>query len=706
MSNNPTSKLLTFQSLISDCKYEVVLPIIQRDYAQGREGKEELRENFLNSLHGAVTTGEKLELDFVYGDVRKGIFKPLDGQQRLTTLFLLHWYAATKNPSITNTENILSKFTYETRTSSREFCENLVSKGINYDETKSVSELIVDSSWFFLSWKRDPTIQSMLKMLDAIHEKFKAENETLWDRLNNISFHFIELQDFGLSDDLYIKMNARGKPLTEFENFKAKFEQFIEHNKWEDRMDLKDTFAHKIDTVWTDLFWKHRKTKKSLIDFEILTFFSALAIESYALNNNDEKVRQLYNNPSQIKVEDFENKDLFDYLLETLDLYSKENFDCLKLEKVPMWNYNNDSTLFLEIIKNNSNDINGRYIGATYAQRILFAAQTKYLIDNQNIDENFQNWMRFARNIVEHSTIDSPTTYINAIKALYTLLPFKVNILQNLKDGNCDNVRFFGTQIKEEKIKAILILNNPGMNWNMQIDHAEDHGLFRGNIGFLFNNAENSNFDIFKKWKEKAFEFFYEKGVTNLYKTNSILMRSLISRFDKWGLLWDKMPFDSSKENWSRLLKNSKIIFYLQIILDTERIEDLENMVLQDSNMGEPTHRLVHEDLYKSLILNVIPEGSFLRWEYNNYILYPYNTRAEWKKYVIGNDRNKILSEHYDKISTDQRLKFDEKLLSYFWGWDIYFQYQNIKYVWKYNDKIINVNTDKEEIIDLFLTKI
>ena len=183
-------------------------------------------------------------------------------------------------------------------------------------------------------------------------------------------------------------------------------------------------------------------------------------------------------------------------------------------------------------------------------------------------------------------------------------------------------------------------------------------------------------------------------------------MRSLISRFDKWELLWGRVPFDSSKENWNRLLKNYKRISYLQIILDTERLEDLEKMVLQDSSMGEPTQKIVHEDLYKSLILNVIPDGSFLRWEYDNYILYPYNTRAEWKKYVIGNDRNKILSKHSDKISTDHTLKFDEKPLPYFWGWDIYFQYQDIQYVWKYNDKIINVNTDKEEIIDLFLVKL
>ena len=31
----------------------------------------------------------------------------------------------------------------------------------------------------------------------------------------------------GSGEDLYIKMNSRGKPLTPFENFKARFEQAI-----------------------------------------------------------------------------------------------------------------------------------------------------------------------------------------------------------------------------------------------------------------------------------------------------------------------------------------------------------------------------------------------------------------------------------------------------------------------------------------------
>lgn len=85
----------------------IVIPMIQRDYAQGRESAEvkRVRERFLEALVQAITD-TPITLDLIYGDIdKKGVLTPLDGQQRLTTLFLLHWYAAQtlsifyKNPS-------------------------------------------------------------------------------------------------------------------------------------------------------------------------------------------------------------------------------------------------------------------------------------------------------------------------------------------------------------------------------------------------------------------------------------------------------------------------------------------------------------------------------------------------------------------------------------------------------------------------------
>ena len=73
---------------------KIVIPIIQRDYAQGRttEKPTEVRKGFVSNLISYLQApeGEIHDLDFVYGTVVDNEFIPLDGQQRLTTLFLLH----------------------------------------------------------------------------------------------------------------------------------------------------------------------------------------------------------------------------------------------------------------------------------------------------------------------------------------------------------------------------------------------------------------------------------------------------------------------------------------------------------------------------------------------------------------------------------------------------------------------------------------
>ena len=122
MSNNQDSKTTFWQFLSQYC---IEIPIIQRDYAQGRAGREFLRRNFLRDIKKALASKQELLLDFVYGSVRGECFLPLDGQQRLTTLWLIHWYIAFQSGKLGEVAETLGKFSYETRLSSREFCKKL-----------------------------------------------------------------------------------------------------------------------------------------------------------------------------------------------------------------------------------------------------------------------------------------------------------------------------------------------------------------------------------------------------------------------------------------------------------------------------------------------------------------------------------------------------------------------------------------------------
>lgn len=99
-------------------KYEIEVPMLQRDYAQGRDGKQHqaIRRQFVHTLLEMVAYPDKsLDLDFVYGTLKQGTLTLLDGQQRLTTLYLLHWYLAARSQRLTDIESQLSNFRYAIR---------------------------------------------------------------------------------------------------------------------------------------------------------------------------------------------------------------------------------------------------------------------------------------------------------------------------------------------------------------------------------------------------------------------------------------------------------------------------------------------------------------------------------------------------------------------------------------------------------------
>lgn len=586
MISNPTSEKLTFCELIE--KHKIEIPIIQRDYAQGRKGKEELRKNFLTALLEGLTN--KLELDFVYGSVKDNVLQPLDGQQRLTTLFLLHWYIAIKENKLDDEiKNRLTKFTYETRTSSREFCSDLINKGIVWSNEQKISERIIDSPWFFLSWKKDPTINSMLTMLDAIHQIFQDTTE-LWEKRDNICFQYIELQNFGLSDDLYIKMNARGKPLTDFENFKAKFEQHITNNEWEKGVDPIQKFSYKIDTVWTDLFWNYRNDKNK-IDDSILKFISSMAILLYAQNleifddiKDQESVRKelesksksktiteetikrerierriakLFNDYSSIKPEDFPSKVALDYLKKCFDIYSKNENDKL-YPKLTLWDFGNkDSSLFTESI-NATNS-------TTYKQRVLFYSQTSYLnaVETKFNSETFSEWLRVVRNIVENATIDSATTFIGAINLINELSVGCESIFSFLSDNSVQS-RFADEQVKEEIRKAKLITtNNEVKEFYFEL---EDTNFCKGAISWCIECAGEDN------GKLKAI-----KGIVNLHlcqhDVSNLFRRALLTLRDNcFYNYWGSWSFNTDTMKRSLLdnrndLKNNFTINYLKLLI-------------------------------------------------------------------------------------------------------------------------------------------
>ena len=271
----------SFKSFLT--KYRVQIPMVQRDYAQGRmtDDVNRIRNRFLDAIKEKLakpgTKFETMKLDFVYGETEgskseteRPIVIPLDGQQRLTTLYLLHWFAAKKadGPSSSVDYEFLNHFTYEIRPSSRDFCKHLMEFTPSFDE--SLKKQLTDQYWFMGEWNSDPTVQGMLVMLDAIRDKFSGI-DNLWELLtgdpSRIVFYFLPLSENGLSDELYIKMNSRGKKLTTFEHFKAEYEDLYERDTEQAR-----EINHKFDVEWIDTLFAYRGDD-DITDDEFMRYF-------------------------------------------------------------------------------------------------------------------------------------------------------------------------------------------------------------------------------------------------------------------------------------------------------------------------------------------------------------------------------------------------------------------------------------------------
>lgn len=527
---NEIERPISFSELLQRCK-QIEVPLIQRDYAQGRDAQKDVRDEFLKALHGALILppGDRrlpLNLDFVYGSMEgqnKESFLPLDGQQRLTTLFLLHWYLAWRDDALPDFQSKVqdgkhARFTYRVRPSSREFFDAMV----NFDPStpaetvSSVRRLIHDQPWFFLHWRLDPTIQAALTMLDAIHERFK-DTTGFYARLVNqqqpvITFQLLPLEHFGLTDDLYIKMNARGKPLTAFETFKARFEELLrELFPTEKRklggadLSIAEFFERQIDTQWTNFFWRYKNPETNNFDDALMNLFWVLIRaglnpedQNFADDTTSLRGQFLTASYQHFHERGWLTRTFAENLICLLETWSKGGGGLA--QQLPNSNYFNELGLFESAIK--------KAFDIEYTTLVFFAAFVSYLRQHQGggvTPEPLNEWIRVVFNLAQNTNIERPDEYGRSLTGIQKLLPHSHEILQALAETEIETSGFSPQQVREEVLKAKLIRLHPG--WKKRILAAEQHGYFLGQIGFLLSFSrvsETAEKTPVKNWPENV----------------------------------------------------------------------------------------------------------------------------------------------------------------------------------------------------------
>lgn len=589
----------------------IVIPIIQRDYVQGNDLNRDKRNNFLDNIFTHLKNDDAMNLDFIYGRTIQGDgFVPVDGQQRLTTLFLLHWALSKKGGAeiYNKYKALFHKFSYKTRVSSRRFCELLVDSECTLKQ--GISDTLRQNTRYDEAWDNDPTVSSMLDMLEELAIRLDKEDqqtiELMFNRLVKGTITFDELDmgaDFKLTDDLYIKMNARGKQLTDFENFKALFIEFVERQYPNEKED----FCTKLEYDWTQLFWNSAfeswnnfsETEKKQKAYPIVDgyYFNLLKVITQLLFFQDKNERSVdadafdrVQNYFKSYEEVYSNPANFRFLVQALDFlygiahgnkvgmhtyFEKIFFDdgnaalTGPIDKVRIFVDGNSVNIFDAVIT--------KGLKLDTKLKILFYAYVDYSINNN--DGNLKTYMRLVRNYIESKRQKdglkySPDIRINRFSTYLKELNKKVNeVPSHVKDpdwmlelesfkylrGNIGNVKL------QEEEKMPLVTMSMKEIWSVNDDALISQALiacgFDGlyikdcALGKTYTFGSDSNWDRVldsssdnpsNNWLRNLLsEYIKRTEATPREKLNAIINEQIDSMKDavgNWKLCFLKYP--------------------------------------------------------------------------------------------------------------------------------------------------------------------
>ncbi len=476
----------------------VVIPIIQRDFAQGRTDSKttKIREDFLNVLFDRIherienPSFSALELDFVYGfknvpESQVGAFVPIDGQQRLTTLWLLYWYVGVREEVAEDQMAWLKNFGYETRHSTSVFCKHLLDFRPGAVQGR-MSALIKDRHWYIDTWEFDSGIQAMLVMIDAIAQRYDALGSSgVWGIIagEKCPFYFYQLDmgQVGLTDDLYIKMNSRGKALTEFEYFKAGFSEILGDPEQKER------FGLSIDQNWIEMVWTLVESSGNAGRGDIATkvdqcFLNLFNFITHILaRETDVAYRDTVDSAASLKTI-YSEPGHQEFLFEVLDaIHRQQHEDPGFWDRIFYYGKRDGTTagtrLFFQHGKVNllerclDNSIS-RYSGFPMAEQLLLYACIVHLI--YQVDD-FEDRIRVVRNLVVNSD--------NEIRYESLGLSFQ-EVEEFMLSGSLSHFKNFKTdQIKEEINKQAFLLAHPDAK--TALCQLENCDVFRGSISIF-----------------------------------------------------------------------------------------------------------------------------------------------------------------------------------------------------------------------------
>lgn len=649
-------------------RYRVVIPGIQRHYVQGANNPkaESVRKQFIKEIFAAIKEKQnEFSLHFIYGSINtngEDSFVPVDGQQRLTTLWLIARYAAGKAEPSDRKDllSLLSRFTYEDRINAKRFCQALTCEDSRWDITQDPNPNILCQDWFVDYWKEDETVASMIRMLSTIYEEWNKHQDSITaeDILEAIASKIrfkLKIDAFG--DDIYMKMNARGLQLTQWENFKGKFSEDL-------REDKKEWWVKEMEEL-SNRFFTCSDEQHELPDNAFFALYARImAYEARKQPGVDcgNSIKQLaaythnHNTWSQIELPFVPYSD-FSGITNNESIASTVADTCVKMIKTVLASAQNivpyfgDSKLFDTFFHpQNGNELDFTLCCYEYFKKFV----------NEDVNTtHFLKALRLMWNILENVDKQYEKKTDNRIELVKKFIDLGDQTLYSPQIKEIEKeIEKAPEQAKEEAEKAKQMHCNdksmpndwneetlkPWSNWNDAIEKAEECAFFHGSIRFLYEKNSNgkTTWENFATKLSNCMDLFVSEGLSEDKKVKA--NQVLISHCEDWKKLIRKPVFDAKNESWKQVLTDSSLSECVNgLLLSPNEIVDNHNEIIQI---------LIDDAIWKNLIKET--PGYELEWKANSPSLW-LNRYLYLTLKLKRNNREDIL----DAFINDSKVTFD-----------------------------------------------
>lgn len=573
-----------FKKLIND--YIIYVPEFQRNYLQGDDSNESIkykRDRLLDDIFNCIESQSKsIDLGFIYGRVEESykgkLFYPYDGQQRLTTLYFLYLLIYFKFNKYDEIDSIKKKLSYQTRISTNRFIESFLSWILDSKEKdniyndfwnkdgKDLKGFIMSQDWFMMTeWNYDVSIINMLSIIVEISGRIKKNlgdkteivNFIDKDENNPFQFDFIYVDDISKSDDLYIKINARGKALSPFENLKSDIDKY-----W------KDEDKTKLDAEWTEYVWNqldvNDKNKEKSFDNSFYNLLSNIFYLQYLVGLdkiNDKKLSEIENSKYKKGIVDKEwitpelcstscpmISSFLDAMIGSFKSIKDKQIESVNRKIFGLGDYQNN---------NGQNKMERADLFEVfvyyYSVSSLFTKNDMEFTDKRNLLNEIET---VTNRIIENQRpyLDSPTNLVKALKSVKVLIDNSIKshgvykFFLSIDNDTKESIRIglMKEQVEEEILKAKLI--DKDSRYVALFNKGYSELKNKGQLGFIFYLVAKNNSlskigieDVFYESFDKTLKqiIFIQNFIIGEFTNYELLLRAILAKA-KGSFFWER----------------------------------------------------------------------------------------------------------------------------------------------------------------------